>query len=142
MLYWPYFSKRLPSQYKPTPNYCYNNSLNLNIWMKSQMESTMNGNGIVDGMWWNEEVLPSTHLIIQTKKKWNEMELAELKGISSAGVWIMNGWVMSRRLLCRRETSLHQSTKLIDFVSFSLAVNSFLFASSPASLTPFFLFYD
>ena len=25
MLYWPYFSKRLPSQYKPTPNYCYNN---------------------------------------------------------------------------------------------------------------------
>ena len=142
MLYWPYFSKRLPSQYKPTPNYCYNNSLNLNIWMKSQMESTMNGNGIVDGMWWNEEVLPSSHLIIQTKKKWNEMELAELKGISSAGVWIMNGWVMSRRLLCRRETSLHQSTKLIDFVSFSLAVNSFLFASSPASLTPFFLFYD
>ena len=23
----PYFSKRLPSQYKPTPNYCYNNLL-------------------------------------------------------------------------------------------------------------------
>ena len=36
-----------------TSHYCSNNLLIVNIGMKSQMESTMNGSGIVDGMWWN-----------------------------------------------------------------------------------------
>ena len=31
--------------------------------MESQMKSTMNGNGIVDGMWWNGSIRPGHNLL-------------------------------------------------------------------------------
>ena len=59
MLYWPYFSKRLPSQYKPTPNYCYNNIISLS----STQQINLSGCLFSCEMKWNKEKIKRIELL-------------------------------------------------------------------------------